>query len=78
MVDLFHPCQLEKRFGGTCETPTNYWPPHIGKEFIPQEEVAERHKLIRPDEYDRIISENPGLMVHPQHMSLSADTGERN
>ena len=26
LTDLFHPCQLEKRFGGAAETPKNFWP----------------------------------------------------
>jgi hypothetical protein len=35
ITDLFHPCQLEKRFGGSAETPKNFWPPYVGKYFIP-------------------------------------------
>ena len=27
LIDLYHPSQLEKRFGGKAETPTNFWPP---------------------------------------------------
>lgn len=27
IFELFHPSQIEKRFGGTAETPTNFWPP---------------------------------------------------
>ena len=27
IFELCHPCQIEKRFGGTAETPTNFWPP---------------------------------------------------
>jgi hypothetical protein len=33
---MFHPTQLEKRFGGAMDTPTNFWPPYVGKEFIPK------------------------------------------
>ena len=36
LSDLYHPCQLEKRFGGTAETPSNYWPPYVGPIFIPE------------------------------------------
>lgn len=36
LLDLFHPCQLEKRFGGTAETPTNFWPPYVGPVFEPE------------------------------------------
>ncbi len=27
LKDLFHPSQLEERYGGTAKTPTRYWPP---------------------------------------------------
>jgi hypothetical protein len=33
---MYHPSQLEKRFGGEADTPTNYWPPYIGAYFIPK------------------------------------------
>lgn len=33
LKELFHPSQLEKRFGGAMETPTQYWPPYVGKIF---------------------------------------------
>ena len=29
LLDLYHPSQLEKRFGGTAETPSNFWPPQV-------------------------------------------------
>lgn len=44
LVDMFHPSQLEKRFGGHCDTPTNFWPPPMGRECIPEHEVAEKHQ----------------------------------
>jgi len=34
LVDMFHPSQLETRFGGTAPTPTNFWPPFMGKEVV--------------------------------------------
>jgi hypothetical protein len=30
LTDTFHPSQLEKRYGGSAETPTQFWPPMIG------------------------------------------------
>lgn len=36
MLNYFHPSQLEKRFGGQAETPKNFWPPFVGKEFVPE------------------------------------------
>lgn len=35
IAQMFHPNQLERRFGGAMDTPTNFWPPYVGKEFIP-------------------------------------------
>ena len=37
--DLYHSWQLEKRFGGEGETPTNFWPPYVGPHFIPEKQV---------------------------------------
>ena len=73
---MFHPSQLEKRFGGECETPTNFWPPHMGTQFIPEEEKNAKQTLISPQDYDRITSENPELYVHPQ--SLKPGMSSRN
>jgi hypothetical protein len=36
---LYHPSQLEKRFGGEAESPTNYWPPFVGTHFIPEADI---------------------------------------
>ena len=29
LAEMYHPSQLEKRFGGTAPTPTNFWPPQM-------------------------------------------------
>lgn len=68
LVSLFHPSQLEKRFGGERDTPTNFWPPYMGTEFIAPEEKKEKHNLMSPEEYDRICEQNPEIYVHPLHM----------
>ena len=69
LVDMFHPSQLETRFGGTAPTPTNFWPPFMGKEVVSASEKAKFHpNLIRQEDYDRVIAENPELNVHPLHM----------
>lgn len=34
-MELYHPCQVEERFGGTAKSPTNHWPPYVGPEFYP-------------------------------------------
>jgi hypothetical protein len=47
---MFHPSQLETRFGGTAPTPTNFWPPFMGAEVISPAEKAKYHpNLIRQD-----------------------------
>ena len=38
LIDMFHPDQLEKRFGGNRPTPTHFWPPYVGTDFIPEHE----------------------------------------
>lgn len=37
LTELFHPSQLEKRFGGQADTPLKFWPPYIGNKFIPED-----------------------------------------
>ena len=70
LVQMFHPGQLEQRFGGTRPTPTNFWPPYIGPDFIPPEEKAEKHpNVISPADYERILAENPELHVHPERLT---------
>lgn len=66
--ELFHPCQLEKRFGGSCETPTNFWPPHVGKQFVPDGQ-EQPMKFMEEEEYKRALQENPELPWHPDFMT---------
>ena len=40
LVDLFHPDQLEQRFGGTRPTPTNFWRPYMGQTYISDADKA--------------------------------------
>ena len=40
LKDMYHPCQLEERFGGSAKTPTNYWPPYIGPKFFPDDDTS--------------------------------------
>lgn len=69
---MFHPDQLEERFGGTRPTPTNFWPPLIGKEFIPEADKQEMNpNVISPERYEQILSENPELMVHPLRLTTA-------
>jgi len=72
LLEMYHPCQLEERFGGTAKTPTNFWPPYVGKEFIP-EKFAEEEKAnyMTDSDYERILKENPGLSPHPLFMTCS-------
>ena len=50
-------------------TPTNFWPPYMGTEFIPEHEKAEKHNLISKGDYEQVLAENPELYVHPEHMT---------
>jgi len=50
---LYHPCQLEARFGGNAKSPTNYWPPYVGKEFYPDGFKAE---FFEESEYLHVIN----------------------
>lgn len=76
MLNYFHPSQLETRFGGTAETPTNFWPPYIGKEFIPDKFKPNFPIVMKDDEYIQCIQENPDLFVHPEFLT-SADQPSR-
>ena len=61
---LFHPSQLEKRFGGEAPSPDNYWPPYIGPHFIPEDDADERN-LIKDEDYLQVLKENPDLPCPP-------------
>ena len=68
MLQMFHPCQLERRFGGTADTPKNFWPPYVGKEFIPP---GQNPPLIQmsDNEYRKALAENPELYWHPEFIN---------
>ena len=69
LTSLFHPDQLETRFGGTQPTPTNFWPPYVGPVCIPPEDKDSRpDNVINPDAYERILKDNPEMFVHPLRM----------
>ncbi len=67
---LYHPCQLEKRFGGAAESPVNFWPPYIGPQFIPEDLIAEEQKNYCNDdqEYAKVLENNPLLIRHPKFL----------
>ena len=69
MTQLFHPSQLEEKFGGTAKTPTNYWPPFMSDQCVPDDEpLHEDLNLMTPERYESILAENPELYVHPSNM----------
>ena len=51
LVDLVHPSQLEKRFGGTAETPRVFWPPMMGPDYLPNGDDSHLEK-IRAEDYE--------------------------
>ena len=67
---MFHPCQLEKKFGGEAESPSNYWPPYVGPEFYPDGDKSHLN-MIDKDEYARVIRQNTQLDVHPEFITDS-------
>lgn len=57
LVDMFHPSQLEKRFGGTAETPSNFWPPFMSPVFRDESDQPKFSKnIISPDRYEEILA----------------------
>lgn len=65
LIDLVHPSQLEKRFGGAAERPENFWPPQMGAEFNTEEERRTMLTSIPEDDYANVVEKNPLLMRHP-------------
>ena len=67
--DMYHPSQLEKRFGGEAETPTKFWPPTVGPEFYPDGDKSHLN-LIKKEDYPSILRDNPKLEVHPEFLTV--------
>jgi hypothetical protein len=75
---LFHPSQLEQRFGGEAPSPENYWPPHIGHSFLPEETDDTAPREFIPDsDYLKILRENPELPCHPHFLEQAGQTSNR-
>ena len=55
LVEMYHPCQLEKRFGGQAESPTQFWPPTFGTEILPNPEDQSHLNKIKPEEYETVL-----------------------
>lgn len=68
ITQMFHPGQLERRFGGAMDTPTNFWPPYVGKEFIPPN-TEHPMQAMDAEQYRQALRENPGLNWHPEFMN---------
>ena len=49
----------------------------MGNKFVDEKEKAQKHPtLISPEDYERIVAENPDMMVLPEYMN--ADNAHRN
>ena len=68
LTSQYHPCQLEKKFGGEAESPTNYWPPYVGPEFYPDGDKSHLD-LIEEVDYPSVLRENPEFDVHPEYLA---------
>ena len=68
--EMYHPSQLERRFGGEAETPTNFWPPQMSQEFYPNGDKSHL-KFIDKERYEEVLEKNPELMRHPEFIKSS-------
>jgi len=57
LLNMFHPSQLEKKFGGAAENVTVYWPPVMPSKTFGQNNDS----IVSQNEYDNIISRNKQL-----------------
>jgi len=62
--DFFHPSQLEKRFGGDAETPTQFWPPFVGDKFVPGDDNSYMD-IMDEETYLKALDDNPQLLRRP-------------
>ena len=69
---MFHPSQLEIRYGGSAETPTKFWPPLMGPEFLPNENDENHLDKIPIENYEQVLNDNPGLIRHPDFIKEAA------
>lgn len=69
---FYHPSQLEKRFGGTAETPTNFWPPYVGEKFFPDDETSHLD-IMDETSYLKTLVENPLLPKRPDLIKNSSE-----
>lgn len=66
---MYHPCQLEKRFGGEAQTPTIFWPPYVGPKFQTEEITNEI-----TESYHEELKANPDLTKHPSLLKDGEET----
>jgi hypothetical protein len=45
------------------DSPTNYWPPHVGREFTPEGQANPRN-MISDEDYPQMLVDNPMLKPH--------------
>lgn len=69
--EMYHPCQLEKRFGGEAETPTNFWPPYVGDKFFPNDDTSHLD-MMDEETYLLMLKENPLLWRRPDLITDSS------
>ena len=74
MVALFHPSQLEKRFGGKAEQPPYFWPP-----FMPSLEFYEDSETqMSVSDRQNMEQENQELRKIPSSLMGEEDSYEDN
>lgn len=62
---------MEIRFGGDCDTPTNFWPPHVGKEFTPIKfKDTNFRNIVNDQNYKKMLIDNQLLETHPDFIEI--------
>ena len=62
LLAMFHPSQLERKYGGQADNVTQYWPP-----IMPSNEYGHDDDLVMDqNEYEQVVADNPQLRKHPR------------
>ena len=69
--EMYHPSQLERRFGGEVDTPTNFWPPYVGEKFFPNDDSSHLD-LMDEETYIKTLEQNPELPRRPDLITNSS------
>lgn len=59
--------------------PGFYWPPYVGKDFIPEGQTNESmgKQIMDDEEYRQVLEQNPEMLPHPDFLSAEGRTTSR-